>query len=640
MTGTGHAGRAGRRLLMAALLTLTLLGAATASAQASRITEFSHSLPTGSDPDSLTIGVDGNLWFVDTAGIGRITPTGQILGEFPVSLAPGAFLHEIVPGPEGSMWFDIDGMAQAIGAVTSLGQLTMITPGMNGLNTGAVPGEMTQGPNGTVWFTDSSMTNPSIGRISADGTIKEFSYTGHVDPNFESITEGSDGNIWFTDRGNDPAVVKVTPDGTITPYDVGTMPDGLTPGSDGQMWFTDEGSPAAVGHVPENGPATESPDGLQTGSRPDAITLGSDGNTWFADQLSTSPMIGRVTPAGTVKEFPLTGPPQDVTLGIDGNIWATQINPSAIDSITPGGVATQITDGLGAGSDLTETDITVGPDGNLWFVDKGTPKAIARANVQLAPTATTGAASAIGQLTATVSGTVNPLGADTTVSVQYGGSSVLGSTVSAGTVTASGTASPVTAALTGLPAGSTVFYRVVATNAYGTATGTVHTFTTVAPTPITIAPNPIPTTPPTTTTSTTSSTVGNQRIVLVTPLPSACTASSGALSIKLTSSAISGSKAAQLHFVSASLFLDKGVKHVRRVTKRSHGKRISVKKTVFTANRIVRQLPATPGLRLTGLAKGRHTLKVTVLFHATVKRHGHRATVSASKTLKASFQVC
>jgi hypothetical protein len=48
--------------------------------------------------------------------------------------------------------------------------------------------------------------------------------------------------------------------------------------------------------------------------------------------------------------------------------------------------------------------------------------------------------------------------------------------------------------------------------------------------------------------------VGDQRI-LVTPLPTACTANSKPLSVKLTSSTITGSTAAKPHFVRASLFL-------------------------------------------------------------------------------------
>jgi virginiamycin B lyase len=614
-------------------LALLITAAGSAGASAAPITEF----PTGNvtpAPAGLVDGGGGNLWFVDTNAIGRISPAGAVK-EFPLPapLVPGANLNAVVPGANRVMWFDVNGLAQAIGKLTPDGTITTFAPGMNGLNPGAVPGEMTTGPDGTVWFTDSSTAQPAIGRITSDGVIKEFPYPNAM-PNLEAITPGNDGNVWITDRGQTPAIVKVTRAGTITPFLIGaapnTMPDKLTPGPDTKMWFTDEGSPAAIGSVPENGPAaeptTEGNHGMQTGSRPDSIIAGSDGRLWFADQYSTSPKLGAVTPAtAAVTEYPLGGVPQGIALGIDGNVWVTQRQPDAVVRVRPDGTSVPFTDGLPATADLTEQDILGGPDGNLWFVDGGTKK-IARADVQLAPTATTGAASSIGTLTATVAGSVDPRGAATTVSVHYGGSSVLGSKVSAGTLTASSTASPVTAALSALPAGSTVYYRIVATNAYGTATGAIRTFKTAAATPITIPLKP-------SATVTTTADVGNRHVVLVTPSPLACTAKSKSLTIKLTSSAIRGSKAAKVRFVSASMFVDRGVKHIRHKTKRSHGKKIRVKVTVHTANKIVRKLPAQPSLRIGGLRAGRHTLKVRLLF-----RKGKHTPVR--RTMRVHFRVC
>lgn len=622
------------------MLALLLTAAASARASAATITEF----PTGNAtpaPGALIDGGDGHLWFVDTNALGRISGDGTVK-EFPITppLPPGADLHAIVPGANGVMWFDVDGMAQDIGKLAPDGTITLFAAGTNGLNVGAIPNEMTTGPDGTVWFTDDGggmAPIPAIGRITPAGVIKEFTYPNPM-PQFESISPGNDGNIWVTDRGQTPAVAKVTPDGTITPFTIGAapnqMPDGLTPGPDNKMWFTDEGTPAAIGTVPENGPAAEpttenTNTGMQMGSRPDSIIAGSDGRLWFADQYSTKPQIGAVTPASAaVTEYPLGGVPQGITLGIDGNVWVTQhsltlTNPEAVVRVKPDGTSTPFSDGLPATADLTEQEIVSGPDGNLWFVDGGT-KEIGRAAVQLAPTATTGAASSVGAVTASVAGAVNPRGAATTVSVQYGGSSVLGSTVSAGTLAASGTASPVTAALASLPAGSTIFYRVVATNAYGTATGAIQTFKTAAATKITNPPNP---------TITTTATVGDHRIALVTPSPSVCTAKSKSLTSKLSSSRIPGSKAAKVRFVSASLFIDRGAKHVRHKTKRSHGKKIRIKVTVFTANKVVRKLPAQPSLRLGGLRSGQHTLNVKLLF-----KKGKNTAVR--KTIRVHFHVC
>jgi hypothetical protein len=203
---------------------------------------------------------------------------------------------------------------------------------------------------------------------------------------------------------------------------------------------------------------------------------------------------------------------------------------------------------------------------------------------------------------------------------------VLGSKVSVGTLKAGPTASPVTAALAALPAGSTVYYRIVATNAYGTATGAIQTFKTVAATPIVIPPKAKPTV-------TTTVDLGDRHVVLVTPSPTVCTTKSKSLPLMLSSSAIPHSKAAKLRFVSASLFVDRGVKHVRHRTKRSHGRKVRVKVTVYTANKVVRKLPAQPSLRLAGLRSGQHTLNVKLLFETRKK-------VPARKTMRVRFRVC
>lgn len=112
-----------------------------------------------------------------------------------------------------------------------------------------------------------------------------------------------------------------------------------------------------------------------------------------------------------------------------------------------------------------------GPDGNLWFSDRGS-LAIGKISLQIPPTASTGAAGAVTDTTAAVSGMINPLGSPTTVTFQYGTTSALASTAAAGTLPASGDLSNVTANLTGLTPGTVIFYRVAASNGFGgTVTG-------------------------------------------------------------------------------------------------------------------------------------------------------------------------
>jgi hypothetical protein len=96
------------------------------------------------------------------------------------------------------------------------------------------------------------------------------------------------------------------------------------------------------------------------------------------------------------------------------------------------------------------------------------------------PSAITGPVTSVGPTTATATGTVNPGGQATTWYVEYGTSTSYG-TKTANASAGSGSANTdVSASLTGLTAGTTYHYRVVATNSSGTDRGADGIFTTSA----------------------------------------------------------------------------------------------------------------------------------------------------------------
>jgi hypothetical protein len=102
-----------------------------------------------------------------------------------------------------------------------------------------------------------------------------------------------------------------------------------------------------------------------------------------------------------------------------------------------------------------------------------------------APAVTTGAASGVTNTAATLNGTVNPEGAATTYQFQYGTSTSYGSVMPASPANAGSGSSAIgeSAGLSGLSAGTTYDYRLVATNATGTTDGSNQTFTTAAAPP-------------------------------------------------------------------------------------------------------------------------------------------------------------
>ena len=420
-----------------------------------------------------------------------------------------------------------------------------------------------------------------------------------------------------------------------------SMPTESTLGADGNVWFSDPGVPA-VGRVTPDGTITEFTQGLNANADPDPMTLGPDGNVWFIDQNAADRAVGRITPSGAITEFDQglsqNNPQDDITVGADGNIWVEQASqdglaPGGVARITPAGVITEFTTGLNSdpGQGADGDVLLSGPDGNLWFSDRGS-KAIGKISLQIPPTATTGAASAVTNTTATVSGIINPLGARTTVTFQYGTTSAVTSTVAAGTLPASGDPSKVTADLTGLTPGTVIFYRVAASNGFGgIVTGAVQSFKTTG------SPPP----PPPPSARLTRARIGNQQIQLMTPPPLICTARAKTLSVVLRSVAIAHSHAAKLHFKSAAFFIDKGIRHIRKRTKRlRNGHKHTITRVVFTANAIAHHLPSTPVLRLAGLKSGTHTLRVKVFYRKTVTGHRHRRAVTVTKTVSAKFRVC
>jgi hypothetical protein len=125
----------------------------------------------------------------------------------------------------------------------------------------------------------------------------------------------------------------------------------------------------------------------------------------------------------------------------------------------------------------------------------------------VAPTATTGPAASLTSSSANVTGTVNPNGETTTYSFQFGTTTGYGSQTNPQTAGAGTADQVVSATLTGLRAGTTYHYRLIATNASGTTVGTDLTFATLG------APPPPPPPPPTVTTRSATS-VGTTRATL------------------------------------------------------------------------------------------------------------------------------
>lgn len=207
-------------------------------------------LPAGSLPGDVAAGQDGNLWFTDTARrygpdpadkgvpdnkIGRITMEG-VVSEFALP-TPDGDPNGITPGPDGAMWFT---ETKKIGRIDPLGSIREFPlPG------GSSSGRITLGPDGALWFTSGSDRGATIGRMTPAGSVTQFSLPQCeqvCNRSLRGIAGGPDGNVWFTEskgygEGN---VWSISPKGSLTSFAVNGWATGITTGADGNVWFTEE----------------------------------------------------------------------------------------------------------------------------------------------------------------------------------------------------------------------------------------------------------------------------------------------------------------------------------------------------------------------------------------------------------------
>lgn len=186
---------------------------------------------------ALAAGRDGNLWYVTTASLGRLT-TGAVATEW--ALPTGATGMGVAWGADGNVWVTayshntILKMNPATGAVTSTYPIPTASAGATNI---------VAGPDGNLWFVEQAANQ--IGRITPAGVITEFPLLT-AGANAWYICAGPDGNVWFTE-GTAGNLGRVTPAGVVTEFPV-TAPGvpgglavlgGIAAGPDGNVWFTD-----------------------------------------------------------------------------------------------------------------------------------------------------------------------------------------------------------------------------------------------------------------------------------------------------------------------------------------------------------------------------------------------------------------
>jgi virginiamycin B lyase len=322
-----------RRALLA--LVIGASAALAMPAAAAAIDEYPLTLG-GSNPGGITAGPDGALWFTIEGGegaIGRMTTGGVhtnnfALPQLPPDSSSAPPVDQIVSGPDGALWFTMP-RANAIGRITTAG----VTGAYLVPTGGSQPEGLTVGPDNRLWFTAAGING--IGAVTTAGAFQEWNLPSGSGPS--DITAGPDGALWFTESLTNN-VGRMGPGGPpISEFPVPTPasePSGITNTGAG-LWFT-ESAVGQIAQISTTGAITEYPG---AGDQPSAIAAAGppDGALWYTESGPASNAIGRITTGGVItNHFPLATPgaePSDITRGPDGNLWFTEFLGSKIGRV-------------------------------------------------------------------------------------------------------------------------------------------------------------------------------------------------------------------------------------------------------------------------------------------------------------------
>ena len=180
----------GLRVLILSALASAVVMVAPALADAAAITEFSSGVTS---PGTMVNGSDGNVWFINGAGIARIDSSGHVI-TFTAGLDPGATPYDLTSGPGGDLWFTDNG-AKAVGYITPTGAIHEFSA-----PAGDVPLQIVAGADGNIWFYSAGATH-SIVRMTPGGSFMGYSFTSPLSEIADNMVVGPDGEIWFSDRG-------------------------------------------------------------------------------------------------------------------------------------------------------------------------------------------------------------------------------------------------------------------------------------------------------------------------------------------------------------------------------------------------------------------------------------------------------
>ena len=233
-----------------------------------------------SNPRDITVGPDGNLWFVETSAgkVGTINPTTHQITEMTLPGAIGQLGGIVSSG--GLLW--------VTGETATGGQLDSIDPGTKAVQAYPLPvgfedpGILATGPDGLLYFTLAKPPAPHTTTYTlALGSFNMTTHVANITPAgtglpFDDMIVGPDQQLWLTGAVSLEKFNVTT--GVFTQFTTSKLLSSLVIGSDGNVWFTDE-----AGGVGSLDPTSLNVLSYGQASFVDALalTVGPDHQIWF-----------------------------------------------------------------------------------------------------------------------------------------------------------------------------------------------------------------------------------------------------------------------------------------------------------------------------------------------------------------------
>ena len=372
----------------------------------------------------------------------------------------------------------------------------------------------------------STFAGSTYGFSDGSSAASKFSY-----PN--GVTLDGSGNLYVADPGNS-RIRKITPAGVVSTFagssEIGfadgtgasakfRLPEGVAVDGSGNVYVADTEN-HRIRKITQAGVVSTLAGSALTGSangtgsaasfyRPTGVAVDGIGNIYVTDQfnhlirkISTAGVVSTLAGKGSAGYTDGTGTaakfryPTGVALDGNGNIYVADednhsirmISSYRIDPALPGGLIFDPRTGTISG---TPTAAMAAKVYTIYAQNSaGTTTTTLTLTIAGPPTLTTSAASNVTSGGATLNGTVNANGGTTSaLTIKYSTSQAdvdagNGTSATVSPVSVSGnTVTAVSAAITGLTASTTYYFRVSATNVAGTTNGSTLSFKTSAPPP-------------------------------------------------------------------------------------------------------------------------------------------------------------